>query len=279
MSSWNFEVLRSLAQLCYWLFYRYCNPRGGTALTYVNDVLAHGPPYESQSDGEGYEGPTWHERFYSGLHNRLGQYVFTVPGAERLAAIIAYLEETGLISQAAFHEHSGDLESAVRYAAAKAYDRYADASYFAGRFRGQFMGSLFSEHEIIHSVLLVHLLRDETLFRVRDVRVKYARDAEESLEEFHARGRTMIFDAYEIEDAFAATGTEYGSLFLRNGPDLHIGEYEWDKKHNRILALTLDAGGESELRYVLCQKTQDINFSMEILKSVSGFLRKPLAAE
>lgn len=128
-------------------------------------------------------------------------------------------------------------------------------------------------------MLLVHLLRDETLFRVRDVRVKYARDAEESLEEFHARGRTMIFDAYEIEDAFAATGTEYGSLFLRNGPDLHIGEYEWDKKHNRILALTLDAGGESELRYVLCQKTQDINFSMEILKSVSGFLRKPLAAE
>lgn len=279
MSSWNFEILRSLAQLCYWLFYRYCVPRGGTALTYVNDVLAHGPAYESQSDGECYEGPTWHERFYSGFHNALGLYVFTVPGAERLAAIMAYLEETGLICLAAFHEHSGDIRKAIRYAASMAYNRYADANFFAGRFRGQFLGSLFSDREIVHSVLLVHLLRDETIFRVRDVRVKYTRDTDESLEEFQARSRTMTFDAYEVEDFFAATGTEYGSMFLRGGPDLHIGNYEWDKKQNRILALTADQGGENEVRYVLCRKTEDINFSMDILQSVSNFLRKPVAAE
>jgi len=158
------------------------------------------------------------------------------------------------------------------------YRRYGDAAYFAGRFRGQFHGSHVSDNEILHSVLLIHRLADEPYFRVRDVRAIYARDEDESMVDFTNRGRSLIFDAFDVADFFAATGTDFGCLFLRNGPDIHIGDYEWNRKNTRIHAFTADKD-RKEIRYVLCQKPEDIDFSLGILHAVSDLMKLPHAAE
>jgi len=114
--TWAYEAMRSLGQLCYWRNYRYARPRGGTALTYTNDVADFQPVLKSD-DVDEYEGCTWHERWYAGYHEcRTGRYVFTKPQPDRLAAALAYIKNAGVVTAVALAAHAGDLEEACRYA-------------------------------------------------------------------------------------------------------------------------------------------------------------------
>ena len=126
---------------------------------------------------------------------------------------------------------------------------------------------------------LIHRLAEESFFRVREVRAIYLRDEDESASEFEGRGETLIFDAYDVSDFFAATGTDFGHLYMCNGPDIHIGAYHLNNKNTRILAFTADAGGDDEIPYTLCRMPPDIEFSLGILHAVSDLLRMPHAAE
>ncbi len=159
------------------------------------------------------------------------------------------------------------------------FRHYGDAAYFAGRFRGWHLGTRTGRDEIVHSVLLVHRVRDEPYHRVRDVRATYSRDRDETAAAFEARGQSLIFDAFDVADSFAATGTDFGAIFLRNGPDIHIGNYRWNPKNTRILEFTADQGGSDEIRYGLCRQPGDIDLALGILHAVSDLMRLPHAAE
>lgn len=287
MSNWKYEVIRSAAQSCYWLNYRYAEDMKLTALDYVNDVMASDEVAGSPFDADVVETPIWHERWYSGHHEKpTGRYVYTTPRPERLDAALEFVAKSGLALPVALADHAGVPEQAEVYARAQGFDCYADQVYFAGRFRGNFITSGVEDRAAFHSVLMVHRVQGEEYFRVREVNVFYERDEEESDADFAARFESMVWDCYTVFDGWAATGTDFGSIFVLNRdgtmkPEFFIDNYRWDTKNNRILGFnaSVDGSANAVVRFQLCQNPKQINLSIEVMRSVSEIMRLSHAAQ
>lgn len=287
MSSWKNEVIRSGAQTCYWLNYRFADGVKLTALDYVNDVMAADELPDSPFDAEQVETPVWHERWYSGHHEKsTGRYVSTTPRPERLSAATTFIAQSEVLTPVALIDHLGSVDHAERFALYNGLDMYADQSYFAGRLRGVFIASKRNQRTAYHTVLMFHRLQTEEYFRVRDVSVAYKRRENESDEQYSCRFQSGAWDRYNVNDGWAATGTEHGSVFFLGGEGLRsrsfsIDQYKWDKKSNRILHLNANGytGSQSVSRFQLCQKPEQILLSLDVLRSVSESMGLAHAAQ
>lgn len=113
MQTWNSETQRYLVLLTYWRDYRYKRPVRGTLLdfecdVFLGDFVADGPLDEEQSIGG-----DWLRRYMDGGVNRkTGEYYFTLPRAERLEAIRAYILGTCDVPDIIFHNHSAHITEA-----------------------------------------------------------------------------------------------------------------------------------------------------------------------
>ncbi len=273
--TYKIEILRSAAEACYWRDYRYDENHKDTMLDFLCDVEAddeiHDGPFADDEDPK----PEWLRRFAIGYwQKKSGRYVYTIPKSDRLNKITVFVDQVGMLTPIALVDHRGDAQAGKKYALERGFDRFADQSLLAGALRGTFLAKTDQDNFIEYILWMIHMVRGEIYFRVRTIVVRFVRRENEDSLALRLRARKMRWDSYCVHDGFAATGTDFGAVFLLGNSQLEysIDGYDFDNKGRRILGFHAHAlnSPHEETAFYLCRHPDNINLSLEILRSVSS---------
>lgn len=248
MKSWEKEIRRSATETLYHCDYRYSNDRG-TALDMMHDILMNDPAFEKLYDTDQDMASEWMRRYMTGYHHKkTGKYTFTIPEQARYYAIQNYLERNHILTPVTLMNHKGNIEEAKFVASENGYN-FADQNLLAGTLRGIFYALVSVGGQIVCHVMIVHLLKGETIFRVRCIRI--------------------IEEEVSILDGFAKIGTDSGVVW-NNGniaDHIRIDSYSFFQKGRRIQSFSVHINDQN-IEFHLAIKPDKILLVHNLLTSI-----------
>ena len=295
MTNWSAEVTRAAAETLYWRHYRNSDGPQSTFHEFRADVIPEEellkPWKRSVNEGDAklnnrsrYDNAAdddstveWLRRFARGHWMKTtGRYVFTTPRPKRLAQLRAFIDSRGLLTPVALADHTEPHSMAEAVAAAMGFDRFADQTLLAGTFRGMFTATALEPTLLIESVLLIHFLKGDSHFRVREIQVHYNRCQGEEPTTAVQRAGDLDFDEWRIRDGFASFGTNYGEIFLLRAHDGSSGGYaaaafEFTDKGRRVSAFRATPGDDpgTQHQFRLCCRPTLIDRALQLLWRIS----------
>ncbi len=271
------EEQRHALELMYVKDYRFSQPRSSmlnmhSDITASEDDLADYNPRltDLTAKYDHLENPEWLRRCAIGyFEKKTGRDIFTFPKQDRWEKIMTYLQSKDVLSPVVLLDHNLSITDANEYAAINRYNQFADQPLLCGTFRGWFYGFSRKSTRLIQTVLMIHQVKGEGVFRIRRIQTYYDNSNFQDEQEMLVRVQKNDWNDCKISDGFASFGTEFGRGFLMSdeSTDFGMDNFKFNKVGRRVISMEAIIN-DVKTRLTLPKRPEGIDFVIRLLNSI-----------
>lgn len=223
-------------------------------------------------------------RCWGGLPNRkTGLIEFSDLKPETAEKVEAYVQARDITTCYERKDHTRSPLGAQKVARTEGYERFADQTLLRGVIRGSYHGQLMNGAGVVERYMIVHQLKNEDFFRIRETLTVYEREQGQTDRSLQAAADDMKWDDMITRDGFACFGTNHGMIVdlqgeFESSPNLEATALSYSRRgqRRRLVEMTVCEQGQAEtaMKMTLCQ-TPDLIHRAHDIYSDAGLLFGP----